>query len=140
MRNGTSRVRAALLALGLAFLTGAAAEAAPPEAALAPPGAERPRPLQPVHDTLGEAVPDEKAAANLAHHMIEDLVAEHKIDAAWREAAPIKAERKRLSRRSPFEVWVVHFLADGDVAGKGSDLYIMVSGEGEFLKYSYQAP
>lgn len=96
--------------------------------------------LQTVHETLGEAVPDEQAAADLAHHMILDLVAERKIDPAWRDATPVAAERKRLTRRSPFHVWVVRFLAAEDVGGKGVDLYIVVSDDGEFLKYAYTAP
>jgi len=140
MPNGTARALAGLFALGLFCLpaavpAGAAATAGPsaPEAGAAPL-------LRPAHDTLGEAVPDEDAAIRLAHHMIEDLVAEKKIEPDWRDARPVKAVRRRLTRRSPFYVWVVRFLAAEDVGGKGTDLFVVVSGEGEFLKYAYEAP
>lgn len=147
MPNGTSRALAGLFALGLACLPGATPAmtaagvgSALPAAGPAAPGADRSPLLQPAHETLGEAVPDEQAAASLAHHMILDLVAERKIDPAWRDATPVAAEHKRLTRRSPFHVWVVRFLAAEDVGGKGVDLYIVVSDEGEFLKYAYTAP
>lgn len=140
MPNGTCRALAGLFVLGLACLPGTAPAGAVATAQLPAPDAGRTPLLRPAHETLGEAVPDEQAAFSLARHMIEDLVAEKKIDPAWRDARPATAVRRRLTRRSPFEVWVVRFLADRDVGGTGTDLFIMVSGEGEFLKYGYEAP
>lgn len=110
---------------------GAFTAAAPP----APPSLR-----QPAHETLGEAVPDEAAAVELAHHIVEDLVAEETIAKAWTGAKPAAAERRRLTRRSPFHVWVVHMVAEGDVAGNGTDLFIVISDEGEFLQYGYDEP
>jgi len=99
-----------------------------------------PSPRQPAHETLGEAVPDATAAFELAHHIVEDLVAEETVDPAWNKAEPAAAERRRLTRRSPFHVWVVHLVAERDVAGNGTDLFIVISDEGEFLQYGYDEP
>lgn len=133
--------RTLVAALALAtFCLGATPAVAAPGGAFTATPSSPPSLHRPAHETLGEAVPDAAAAAELAHHIIEDLVAEETVDPAWNEAKPAAAERRRLTRRSPFHVWVVQMVAEGDVAGNGTDLFIVISDEGEFLQYGYDEP
>lgn len=137
----TRRAALALLVLGAFGLAGTApATATGLTGGLPAAPARAESPLLPAHATIGEAVPDADAAMKLAGHMVEDLIAEKSIAADWGAAKPVSADRRRLTRRSPFHVWVVRFTASADIDGKGTDLFIVVSDEGEFLKYDYKEP
>ena len=91
----------------------------------------------PVHDTHGSSVEEAEAATEVARHIVEDLIAERKIDRDWGAAAVADAKRVRPSIKSPFHMWIVRFEAARAVAEHGTELFVFVSETGAFLKYNY---
>lgn len=92
--------------------------------------------LVPAHGTAAENL-DRAGAIETARHVLQDLSAEGRIDEGWKAAAVAEAETRNMR---VFKVWVVHFKSAVDVGGQGSDLYIILSPKGEFLKHSYDGP
>ena len=89
--------------------------------------------LVPAHDTGANDL-DRAGAIKTARHIVEDLSAEGRIDAGWKDAAMAEVRNRRVSA---FRLWVVHFKSAAELDGQGSDLFIFMNQKGTFLKYSY---
>lgn len=89
--------------------------------------------LVPAHGNSADDL-DRTGAIEAAKHIVEDLLAEGRIDEGWKAAVVAEVENREMRA---FKIWVVHFKSAVDVGGQGSDLFVFVSQKGDFLKHSY---
>jgi len=89
--------------------------------------------LVPTHGASEDEL-DRDGAIKGARHIVEELSADKQIDEGWKAAAVAGAETRTMR---VFKMWVVHFRSAADIGGNGTDLYVFLSLNGEFLKYSY---